>query len=414
MPSFFNKFFGEEPPDSVDVPSGVQTSYYNPDRGELCVNMLFKDKNNLIASVKDYSVRVVRREYRVVDRTRILWKLRCKNNYSTVVCRWGLRASFKTKTGYWKITKYGRPHTCISTSVGIEHKNLNSDMVAHKLLGVVHCDPSYEIKYIIENVKDKYGYQISYTKAWQSLKRAMKIAYGTWESSVQLLPKYMCALSKYNPSTVVEWKHLRANIEMSKTPNYVFWALRPCVDGFRHCRKITSVDGRHLYIKYKHKMLIGVTLDGNNQVLPLAFAIVDEETTYSWKWFLENLGRHVVHGENGVCLISNRHKGIVRATEDIPYFQPPYSVHRFCLRHDNQLWSDYACQKYEKWARKSSEHRVAKYDVREQNASVATVGRPSRGQHMQMSDTGILQLSSCTTTWLDVKEEEFVGTERLE
>ncbi|XP_073273302.1 uncharacterized protein [Primulina huaijiensis] len=165
-------------------------------------------------------------------------------------------------------------------------------MVAHTLLGVVRCDPAYEIKYIIENVKDKYGYQISYKKVWRSLKRAMEIAYGTWESSVQLLPKYMCALSQYNPGTVVEWKHLRANTDICKTLNYVFWAFRPCIDGFRHCRKIISVDGTHLYTKYKHKMLIGVTMDANNQVLPLAFAIVDEETTDSLKWFLENLGRH--------------------------------------------------------------------------------------------------------------------------
>ncbi|XP_075489555.1 uncharacterized protein LOC142528395 [Primulina tabacum] len=241
-------------------------------------------------------------------------------------------------------------------------------------------------------------------------------------------------------------------------------------------------------------MLIGVTLDANNQILPLAFAIVDEETTDSWKWFLENLGKHVVRGENSVCLISDRHKGIVRAIEDLPYFQPSYGVHRFCLRHvcsnfnakfkdvhlkdlcwaagtqnqickfeaimeaikqknilahrylagiakekwslahdsgrrrgvmttnmseclnsvlkgarrlpisaivhmtllrcvqyfiecvtrggrmvqENQLWSDYACQKYEKWARKSSEHRVFKYDVREQTTSVAMVGGPSQ------------------------------------
>ncbi|XP_073311041.1 uncharacterized protein [Primulina huaijiensis] len=102
----------------------------------------------------------------------------------------------------------------------------------------------------------------------------MKIVYGTWESSIQLLPKYMLALSKYNPRTVVDLKHLRANTEMSKTLNYVFWAFKPCADGFQHCRKIISVDGTHLYTKYKHKMLIGVTLDANNQVLPLAFAIV--------------------------------------------------------------------------------------------------------------------------------------------
>ncbi|XP_073024245.1 uncharacterized protein [Primulina eburnea] len=111
----------------------------------------------------------------------------------------------------------------------------------------------------------------------------MEIAYGTWESSIQLLSKNMYALSKYNSGTAVQWKHLRANTEMSKTLNYIFWAFMPCVDGFRHCRKIISFDDTHLYTKYKHKMLIAVTLDANNQVIPLAFAIVDEETSDFWK-----------------------------------------------------------------------------------------------------------------------------------
>lgn len=33
--------------------------------------MVFKDKNDLIVSVKDYSIRVVRREYSVLESTRI-------------------------------------------------------------------------------------------------------------------------------------------------------------------------------------------------------------------------------------------------------------------------------------------------------------------------------------------------------
>ncbi|XP_073152294.1 uncharacterized protein [Henckelia pumila] len=326
-------------------------------------------------------------------------------------------------------------------------------MVAHTLLGIVRCDPSYEIKYIIESVKDKYGYQISYTKAWRSLKRAVEIVYGTWESSVQLLPKYMRALCKYNLETIVDWKHIRNNEEI-KTLNYCFWAFKSCTNGFRHCQKIISVDDTHLYTKYKHKMFIVVTLDANNQVLPLAFAIVDEETSDSWKWFLENIGRHVVYGENGVCLISDRHKGIVfkdvhlkdlcweagsqhqvckfdatmEAIKNKNILAHKYldgiSKKKWSMAHDggwrrgvmmtnmseclnsvlkgarrlpisaivhltllrcvqyfiervtkgqrmvqeNQLWSDYARQKYEEWAKKSSEHRVVKYDVRSQTA----------------------------------------------
>ncbi|XP_073290954.1 uncharacterized protein [Primulina huaijiensis] len=176
-------------------------------------------------------------------------------------------------------------------------------MIASTLLGIVRCDPAYEIKYVRESIKEKYGYDISYDKAWQSLKRAVEVVYGTWENSVTLLPKYMRALSKYNSGTVVELKHLRL------------------------------VDGTHMYTKYKYKLLIAVTLDANNQILPLAFALVDEENYESWHWFLGNVARHVTRGCSGVCLISDRHAGITSAVQDLPDFKPRRGVHRFCLRH---------------------------------------------------------------------------------
>ncbi|KZV13639.1 hypothetical protein F511_41502 [Dorcoceras hygrometricum] len=50
----------------------------------------------------------------------------------------------------------------------------------------------------------------------------------------------------------------------------------------------------------------------------------------------------------------------------------------------NQSWTDYAIRKFEECSRKSTEHRVINYDVRTQTYSVATAGRPSPGQHVQV------------------------------
>ncbi|KAL0375169.1 UNVERIFIED_CONTAM: hypothetical protein Sradi_3432600 [Sesamum radiatum] len=162
---------------------------------------------------------------------------------------------------------------------------------------------------------------------------AREIVYGTWESSVQKLPKYMGAVQKYNPGTVVEWKHKALHPTGAYVIGYVFWAFKPCIEGFKFCRNIISVDGTHLYTRYKHKMLIAATMDGNQQVLPLAFAIVDDESYASWKWFLQQLSRHVIRGRRGVCLISDRHAGIIKAVNESSEFVPPNGVHRYCLRH---------------------------------------------------------------------------------
>ncbi|KAL2230549.1 UNVERIFIED_CONTAM: hypothetical protein Sindi_1649300 [Sesamum indicum] len=200
--------------------------------------------------------------------------------------------------------------------------------------GHVKCNPSYGIKHVIQTVKDHTGYDIPYQKAWYSLKMAHEMVYGTWESSVQKLPKYLGALQKYNPRTIIEWQHKARDTSTSAyVIGYVFWAFKPCIEGFQPCRNLISVDGTHLYTKYKHKMLIAAAMDGNQQVLPLAFAIVDEESHLSWKWFLRQLSRHIIRGRRGICLISDRHAGITRAVRECPNFVPPNGMHRYCLRH---------------------------------------------------------------------------------
>ncbi|XP_025678439.1 uncharacterized protein [Arachis hypogaea] len=62
---------------------------------------------------------------------------------------------------------------------------------------------------------------------------------------------------------------------------------------FKHCKPFVSVDSTHLYGKYSGVLLIAVIQDGNNNILPIAFAIVESDSTKSWSFFFTNLRRHV-------------------------------------------------------------------------------------------------------------------------
>ena len=42
-------------------------------------------------------------------------------------------------------------------------------------------------------------------------------------------------------------------------------------------RPVITIDGTFLYGKYKQKLLIAVAMDGVNHIVPLAYALVDEE-----------------------------------------------------------------------------------------------------------------------------------------
>ena len=76
-----------------------------------------------------------------------------------------------------------------------------------------------------------------------------------------------------------------------------------------------SIDGTHLYGKYRRVLLIATATNANNKVLPLTFAIVNKESGPSWGWFLEcfriSLGDVIVNKD--IYVISNRQKGIQNA-----------------------------------------------------------------------------------------------------
>lgn len=55
-------------------------------------------------------------------------------------------------------------------------------------------------------------------------------------------------------------------------------------------RELLGLDGCFLKGPHPGQILTAVGLDSNNGIYPLAYAIVEAETTSSWTWFLECLG----------------------------------------------------------------------------------------------------------------------------
>ncbi|KAL0534079.1 hypothetical protein IC582_028360 [Cucumis melo] len=71
---------------------------------------------------------------------------------------------------------------------------------------------------------------------------------------------------------------------------YLFMVVSPCVRGFLNCiRPVIVMDRTFLKNKYRGQLIVFVCLDGNNQIYPLAFGVVDRETDDSIQWFLEKL-----------------------------------------------------------------------------------------------------------------------------
>ncbi|KAA0066827.1 uncharacterized protein E6C27_scaffold271G001850 [Cucumis melo var. makuwa] len=151
-------------------------------------------------------------------------------------------------------------------------------------------------------IKQLYGYTVKYRRVWQAKRKALVAVFGDWEKSYNELMYWLSVVVHYNTGTRVD-------------------------------RPLIQIDGTHLYGKYKGKMLTALSIDVNGHIFPLAFAIVEGENASSWSWFLYAL-RQYVTDRDGICLISDRHRGILAAinNEEIGWSEPQ-AFHRYCLCH---------------------------------------------------------------------------------
>ena len=93
-------------------------------------------------------------------------------------------------------------------------------------------------------------------------------------------------------------------------------------------RKVLVVDGTFLKSKYKGVLLVATALDGNSNLYPIAFAVVDSENDRSWDWFFRQL-KVVVPDECALAFVPDRNNSLCKALENVY----PLSQHGICIHH---------------------------------------------------------------------------------
>ncbi|KAK1381944.1 SWIM-type domain-containing protein [Heracleum sosnowskyi] len=257
---------------------------------------------------------------------------------NTEGCHWRLRARKRKLRDYFEIMDTKGPHTCVNQAISQDHRNLSSSHIAEIIMNLVAVDPTVSEKVLEAAVVKEVGYKPSSKKLRDGKKIASQKVYGSWEQSYQDLPLLMNVIQKVNHGMHVDWyfkEHgLREPILKVVRFKRLFWTFKPCVDAFKHCIPVLQIDGTHLYGKYGGVLLTATVVDGFHHLLPIAFAIVEGETVASWTWFMERVRKMVALQRTGVCVISDRHAGIMSTMKNPNLgWCEPYGYHRFCVRH---------------------------------------------------------------------------------
>ncbi|XP_025679527.1 uncharacterized protein LOC127745565 [Arachis duranensis] len=196
-----------------------------------------------------------------------------------------------------------------------DHHQLDSSLICKVISPMIQSNPSVTIPVLQSAVHASYHFKPLYRKVWMAKQKAIARIYGDWKEFYNKVLKLLQALQSCFPDTICDLR------------------VKTYYEAFKHYKPFVSVDGTHLYGKYGGVLLIAVAQDGNSNILPIAFAIVESESTESWSFFLTNLRRHVTP-QDGLLVISDRSQAIKAAlgADDIGW-HPPRAFHAYCIRH---------------------------------------------------------------------------------
>jgi len=145
---------------------------------------------------------------------------------------------------------------------------------------------------------------MDYWKTYRKLKYARQLVRGSRESGYEQLLAYLYMLRRETSGTFT-----RLKVDEEKRFKYLFLAFGTIILGFLYMRKVIGVDDTFLQGKYLGALLTATVQDGNFQLYPIAFAVVDTNNNQYWKWFFKQLSC-LIQDDESLAIISNRHQSI--------------------------------------------------------------------------------------------------------
>ncbi|XP_075075513.1 uncharacterized protein LOC142162741 [Nicotiana tabacum] len=248
-------------------------------------------------------------------------------------CPWILAASKDGRSNNFKVKRYCPVHKCYKTN---KNKLCNSRYLAKHYRDKIVCQPNMKVWELKKLIKDELDMYVGRSTVHRARAKIQKEIIGDVHAEFKRLYDYRDILLQTNPGTTCVVK-----VEDQGEGKLVFNSFYVCFyttkKGWSEgCRRIIGLDGCFLKGICKGQLLVAVSKDGNNQMFPIAWAIVEVENSFTWTWFLKCV-THDLELQDGrdLTIMSDMQKGLLKAVSEVL----PESEHRWCARHILANWS---------------------------------------------------------------------------
>ena len=243
--------------------------------------LMFSDVKVLKNAIIDYAVEQ-QREIWFKKNDLIRVQARCREN-----CPWYLFASKVDSTGGFQVKTYKKDHNCVLVH---KHKFLRSDWLVRKFGSKVRANPKWKLREFQQHVFEMHNLVISKNQCWLAKKLALSEIEGEIAKQYRRLYDYGAEILNSNPESTVKIAVERSDATNTSTFKRIYICFGALKLGFKEgCRKIIGLDGCFLKSYVKGELLAAIGRDGNNGMFPIAWAVVDVESTETWEWFISLL-----------------------------------------------------------------------------------------------------------------------------
>ncbi|KAL2929721.1 Early nodulin-12 [Bienertia sinuspersici] len=221
-------------------------------------------------------------------------------------CAFRLYASWDSGRECFLLKSVDTGHCCIRNME--KNKQLKSPWLAQQFLEIFKARPHWPAKDIIETVKRAYRVLISRDVAYKVKYHAHKLLHGSMKDHYLKVGRYLEFMKQNSPDT-----KLVLVTDQESRPE-VFKRLFLCFDGvakgwIEGCRKVLCVDACFLKTFLGGQLLAAIGRDGNDQMYPVAWAVVEGENNQSWEWFINEVKQSLQLNDGaGMAIISNEHQ----------------------------------------------------------------------------------------------------------
>ncbi|XP_076916986.1 uncharacterized protein LOC143576872 [Bidens hawaiensis] len=223
----------------------------------------------------------------------------------------------------------------------LKNRQLNADFIVDQFLPIFKAKPHWSAKDIQDAVKEKFKVLITNWMAYKSKTSAQWKLHGSMKDHYCKLKSYLTALKQVNPTSTFKLVTVPSEYYGVDDCVEVFFRLFVCFDPVKQgflagCRKLLCLDGCFLKTFLGGMLLAAIGRDANDQMYPVAWAIVEGENNDSWEWFMTELKKclDVTDEGKGWTLVSDQQKGLLNSVASVW----SNAEHRNCARNIYANW----------------------------------------------------------------------------